>query len=1090
MPKFDYWNDGYEPHDHPHHDEDHPQEFYDDFHYPHPHPMPPFDGHRHQPVDVGKVNTAKMHDRYDMFVPHHMPPWGFKFPKLEKAFVPGSTPQEQVAYLCNRVDAMIDYFNHYDDKVWGAYNAVVHSAFGNEAYYREITREDGYLADGSTPYTVIHIPYLDRAERPIFLELGLAYNNTTNNGVKENAFEASQGRLADKLIPAFNIEEGWEGKAVLKGAPVQSEYTEGKFTLAVTDNGFLKVYPNTVEYEQLHRDRIRNAMGVQGVLINNGAKTPNSYAENGGTLLARVGIGMNYDTKERLIVIVNGTPIPPNDESATGATSDMLADIFARYNCTVAVETANNGSAIAMDKGQMIYMPNSAENGVVPTVPSLNCYWYITKRRHYHNQYVRDVAELIQKVGQNKWRCEIALQSCDFLKGRVNELQRDLDAEVEARIEGDELLGQEIDAEAEIRRLADIQLQDNINAERDARVAGDNALDERITDEVSILNNRIDNEVATINALIEAEEQARIAGDTALQNSLTQLRNDYTAFLTTYGNDLAETRRLITSIQSSINTINGQIANLQNNLAAVNTSITAILATINTIEQSFENIKTAFTGIQSEWHDYKEDVDDEIEQLQQEWVTYKATIISEVTALVTQMMGNYVLKAGDTMTGGLTINSNSSLSLVPKSSYIQWMADIAPNLLTVSERATGGGSISCSPQVLTGNIPSVLIESSLTKFNRQGVVIRGVGTPINNEDAANKAYVDTKAGDYVLKAGDTMTGPLVVESADGVVVDAVGSLNTIKCKISPDTMLFINKDNNGFIKIGAGIIDTNTPVVFMATSYTFYSSAKPILRGISDPILATDGANKRYVDDSATASNEFAKTLARGLAESVTYYISSTLGDDNNDGSAEHPFKTFAKLDSVLYRASAPGGQYIIMVGNGTYDEPLRLTDISAKAVIRWWQNPGGNTDMISDLTFTAGCYIYNCAEVVIEPNITITSTTANVKLYIQHSFVNVLNSIVITATSFEMLDSRIRMNDCGLLAGAGGTAHNLVLSQMTIQHLATMTGTQATNYVNTVYLDEFSGLFAKDLYPVELDYITVNKDATSTSVLEVVGGS
>lgn len=1105
MPKFDYWNDGYGPHDHPHHGEDYPNEFHDeysnefsdDFHYPHLHPMPPFDGHRHQPVDVGKVNTAKMHDRYDMFVPHHMPPWGFKFPKLEKAFVPGSTPQEQVAYLCNRVDAMIDYFNHYDDKVWGAYNAVVHSAFGNEAYYREITREDGYLADGSTPYTVIHIPYLDRAERPIFLELGLAYNNTTNNGVKENAFEASQGRLADKLIPAFNIEDGWEGKAVLKGAPVQSEYTEGKFTLAVTDNGFLKVYPNTVEYEQLHRDRIRNAMGVQGVLINNSAKTPNSYAENGGSLLARVGIGMNYDTKERLIVIVNGTPIPPNDESATGATSDMLADIFARYNCTVAVETANNGSAIAMDKGQMIYMPNSAENGVVPTVPSLNCYWYITKRRHYHNQYVRDVAELIQKVGQNKWRCEIALQSCDFLKGRVNELQRDLDAEVEARIEGDELLGQEIDAEAETRRLADIQLQDNINAERDARVAGDNTLDIRITDEVSILNTRIDNEVATINALIEAEELARLAGDTTLQNSLTQLRNDYIAFLTTYGNDLAETRRLINSMQSSINTINGQIANLQSNLAAVNTSITAILGTINTIEQSFENIKTAFTGIQSEWHDYKEDVDDEIEQLQQDWVTYKATIISEVTALVTQMMGNYVLKAGDTMTGRLTINHNSDgLKVNPTAGYIAWKASLYPYLLQFAQTANNGGYINIVPDVdLSDNTkPLVRFLASQAVFNEADVLLKKVATPIENNDAANKAYVDTKAGNYVLKAGDTMTGDLAIVSNNmvdgGLKVRSSFAFINWKSNLTPDMLEFTQtlETDPGYFHLAATLVNNN-PALKLESSLRRFNRADILVRGVATPINDNDAANKKYVDDSATASNAYAETLARGLAESVTYYISSTLGDDNNDGSAEHPFKTFAKLDSVLYRASAPGGQYIIMVGNGVYDEPLRLTDISAKTVIRWWQNPGGNTDMISDLTFTAGCYIYNCAEVVIEPNITITSTTANTKLYIQHSFVNVLNSIVITDTSFEMLDSRIRMNDCGLLAGVGGTAHNLVLSQMTIQHLATMTGTQATNYVNTVYLDEFSGLFAKDLYPVELDYLTVNKDDSSTSVLEVVGG-
>ena len=696
MPKFDdYWFDEYDDYPHHHH---HPHPPFD---CPHDHyPHPPFDGRRHCPVDMGKVDTTKMHNRYDMFVPYHMPPWGFKFPKLEKAFVPGCTPQEQVAYLLNRVDTMIDYFNHYDDKVWGAYNAIVHSALGNEAYYREITREEGYLADGSTPYTVIHIPYLDRAERPIFLELGLAYNNTTNNGVKENVFEASQNRVADKLIPAFNIADRWEGKAMLKGAPIQSTYTEGKFTLAVTDNGFLKIYPNTVSYDQLNRDRIRNAMGVQGVLINNGAKTPEQYATNGGELLARVGIGMNYETKERLIVIVNGNPTPPNDASVTGATADMLADIFAKYNCTVAVETANNGSAVGMDKGQMIYMPDTATTGVIPTVPSINCYWYITKRRHYHNQYVKDVADLIQKVGQNKWRCEIALQSCDFLKGRVNDLQRDLDAEVQAREDADKQLQNNIDAEAEARkladkqlqnnidaeaearRLADAKLQDNIDAETNARVAGDNALDERITNEVSTLNARIDTviedfnkaiaterqaridgdttlgtridnevatinaridtEVATLNALIDAEEQARIAGDTALQNSLTQLREDYTAFLTTYANDLAETRRLTTALRSDITTIQGQIAELQSNMSAVNASITAILATINSIEQSFENIKTAFTGIQNEWHDYKDTIDAEIAQLKQEWAEYKTATIAELRAFILQQMDAYV----------------------------------------------------------------------------------------------------------------------------------------------------------------------------------------------------------------------------------------------------------------------------------------------------------------------------------------------------------------------------------------------------------------------------------------------------------------
>ena len=932
MPNFDdYWFDDYDgrpPHGDGHHGEPH-DHHYDDYPHDHHHPHPPFDGRRHRPVDMGKVDTTKMHDRYDMFVPHHMPPWGFKFPKLEKAFVPGSTPQEQVAYLLNRVDTMIDYFNHYDDKVWGAYNAVVHSALGNEAYYREITREEGYLADGSTPYTVIHIPYLDRADRPIFLELGLAYNNTTNNGVKENVFEASQNRLADKLIPAFNIADGWEGKAMLKGAPIQSTYTEGKFTLAVTDNGFLKIYPNTVSYDQLNRDRIRNAMGVQGVLINNGAKTPEQYATNGGELLARVGIGMNYETKERLIVIVNGNPTPPNDASVTGATADMLADIFARYNCTVAVETANNGSAVGMDKGQMIYMPDTATTGVIPTVPSINCYWYITKRRHYHNQYVKDVADLIQKVGQNKWRCEIALQSCDFLKGRVNDLQRDLDAEVQARQDADEQLQNNIDAEAEARRLADeqlqdnidaeaetrrladVQLQDNIDAETNARVAGDNALDERITNEVSILNTRIDTvvedfnnaiaterqaridgdtalgtridnevatinaridtEVATLNALIDAEEQARIAGDTALQNSLTQLREDYTAFLATYASDLAETRRITTALRSDISIIQGQIAELQSNLSAVNTSITAILATINTIEQSFENIKTAFTELQEDWHDYKDSVDAEIAQLKQEWAEYKTATIAELRAFILQQMGDYVKKTGDTMSDNLFIDYGTG----SEGSFIT---------------SIGGGYIYFYSQGA---------EDGCVEINAfpGGLYLRALDNPSESESS-----------------------PVLIES-------------------------------------------------------------------VADPLSPYDAANKKYVDSIATPP----------VHTATTYYIDPVNGNDETGyGTQRYPFKTLAHFNDIAKR-TVNGGSYMVYLGAGTYNEPIKLDGILASVTLE-------NTD--GEVSFT-GISISNCNYVNISGNI---DKTINGSVDIDRSNVNFDNLKLSNAVYFKANFSNINI--------------------------------------------------------------------------------
>ena len=430
-----------------------------------------------------------------------VPDCGYCMPPLMPPippFNPNLSMPGQVEALNCKVNDLIKTLNCYSENVYGAYNAIVQSALCNDAYYREVTIEEGYIPDVSAKYKVVHIPFLDKAGEPIYLELGLAYNNSTNSGVREKSFDASQRFLADKLIPAANVGTNWYGHSVWKNAPIPTTEVEGmKYTVGITEGGFIKWYANSVVDRTMQIDKVRNAMGVRSVLIAGGELSQNMWETTESTQLARVGIGMNYQTKERFIVVVEGS-------DRTGCTVEQFANIFKGYACDVAVECANGDSSYMVDKGEMAVMPSTVNAMSIPTVPDSNCFWYITKRRHYKNQYVKDVATLTQRVGQEIWNTELADTAVDKVKAEVVDLNNRLEAEIQNR------------------KDADAKLDADIAEETENRINGDTTLDNRITAEVNTLNERIDSEVEKLNAVdaklredLTAETQNRIDNDIA-----------------------------------------------------------------------------------------------------------------------------------------------------------------------------------------------------------------------------------------------------------------------------------------------------------------------------------------------------------------------------------------------------------------------------------------------------------------------------------------------------------------------------------------------------------------------------------------------
>lgn len=476
---------------------------------------------RHRPLWCGPVDTCRPGEFYDTACPPPIPPEGYTMEPL-KPYVPGLTVERQMEYLYNNMNNLIHIFNQANEKVFGAYQAVVNSAMCNNAYYNDICTEVGYFKNTNVPYKITRIPFIDCAGQPIYFELGLPNNATVNEGLTENCYSASRRVLADKLIPATQTGERWKGWTIYRKSPISKpnppvirEDDAKYYTFAVTRNGFFKWYAADVSLRTLNCEEVVNAMNCSAVLVNNKEITESLFSEVGNQSLARVAVGMNYHTKERFIVVVGGS-------EQTGCTEKELAEIFAQRGCDMAVQLAYSTSAFGMDKGLMEFVPPTVDSDIAPTMPDVTGFWYITKERHYHNEFVREVAELTQRMGEQMWYDWINADSIDYVKDRLKEVVDMITKETEDRIEGDQNLSDRIDAIdlTRIDRVENIPIDANKDAWYLIKNSGERVLNPIITYNYDRLYERLST-YDNFDQSLQSEIAARQAGDDALRSLIT-----------------------------------------------------------------------------------------------------------------------------------------------------------------------------------------------------------------------------------------------------------------------------------------------------------------------------------------------------------------------------------------------------------------------------------------------------------------------------------------------------------------------------------------------------------------------------------------
>lgn len=846
-----------------------------------PFPPPPPYGPFPPPPPYGPHPPAPLPPDY----PHFIPGDYCKPPVPAMPPVPsvceGESLYEAVNNCIDRVNVCMDTYNDVMAECYKTLHNLQRAAEENGAYYgpADVWTEEGYDADSSAKYYIIHKKHIDRRGQPIFMELGLAYDNATNSKIEQSIFSASKVKYADKIVIAQpKTEKGWYGKAIWHGAPIQSDPAAALWTVGFTRGGFMRVYSNGTSVDTMLKDTVENAMGCAGVLIQDGAVTSEMYYNqipDYDKQTSRVIMGQNIATGEVLILVTGHE----NDVNAKGMTSIAAANILLQRGASIAVELCEGESAAACDKGQLMFTPETK------TVPTAYCFWYITRRRFYKNDYERELAELMQNYGQCIWE--------GYLNGeKIQDIAEDLAAEIDraqnaennldaaikaeqARAEAAEgQLNTKIEAETTRAEAAEKALDDKITAETNRATAAEADLQEQITNEVNRatgveadLQEQITEEVtrakaredeiasdladevnratleenrlnglittetqrakdaeATLQTNIDNEQQAREDADTALGGRIDALSSDVTQQITDFKTEvngkLDSMESTISQMQTTVESLSTQVDNLSQNVTNLSGAVSTMQNTVNTLQQNFTSLTEAVAGI-----------NDELDKIQ-----------SGELALP------YLKKTGDTGTGtfdftGATVNV-AAPAADSNAATKKYVDDINTSLTTAidaeEQRATE------AEDALGQRIDSEA-EARADEDATLNAAIDDL------QEQVNKVTDGSTALPYVKKAGDTMTGALDMQNHKVTNVAAPTE--------SADAA------NKGYVDTAISGLTNGT------TSMPYVKKAGDTMTGalnLPAPTENANAANKKYVDDADAVLNAAIQAETKNRETAIT----------------------------------------------------------------------------------------------------------------------------------------------------------------------------------------------------------------------------
>jgi hypothetical protein len=285
----------------------------------------------------------------------------------------------------------------------------------------------------------------------------------------------------------------------------------------------------------------------------------------------------------------------------------------------------------------------------------------------------------------------------------------------------------------------------------------------------------------------------------------------------------------VTGINAELTDVNNQIAGLTTRMGTAEKNITKNTSDVASLTNRVTTNETSINNINTEITNIKQDI--------------------------TTVEGDYVKKAGDTMTGSLTMGLN------------QIVMD------------TG--------HIVGGN--NTLLFEGYPEIDVDGAKISMVANPAEAMDAANKEYVDNAVagvkptGDYLPLTGGTMSGDI-----------NMGVNNSVRFGAA-NYALYQNEDTGHLVLTG----NSNTDIVEMNNIDTVQFGNETTIQNVKTPTNNGDATPKSYVDSQiAVAKNDVQEQMqdylpltGGTLTGAVRFGTTASIGELVN-------FGLVAKMDS------------------------------------------------------------------------------------------------------------------------------------------------------------------------------------------------
>lgn len=253
-------------------------------------------------------------------------------------------------------------------------------------------------------------------------------------------------------------------------------------------------------------------------------------------------------------------------------------------------------------------------------------------------------------------------------------------------------------------------------------------------------------------------------------------------------------------------TLDSEVSSINASLTQVNEKITSLTSRVDTAENNIKTNTSNITSLTSR----VDKTETDITSLTSRVTTNESNIssinteISNIKQDITTVEGDYVKKAGDTMTGNLTMGLN------------QIIMD------------TG--------HIAAGN--NTLLFEGYPEIDVDGAKISMVADPVDVMDATNKKYVDDAVanvkptGDYLPLSGGTMSGDI-----------NMGVNNSVRFGAA-NYALYQHEGTGHLVLTG----NSNTDIVEMNNIGTLQFGNKTTIRNVKTPTNNGDAAPKSYVD--------------------------------------------------------------------------------------------------------------------------------------------------------------------------------------------------------------------------------------------------